>query len=43
VVGKPGGKMPLKKPGRKKVDYIEMHFIAKEWGNKDWVTMARVR
>jgi hypothetical protein len=43
LVGKPEGKKPLRRPRRKWVDTIKMDLGAVEWGDVDWIGLAKDR
>jgi hypothetical protein len=41
LVGKPKGKGPLERPGRRWVDNIKMDLRGIRWGNMDWIDLTR--
>jgi hypothetical protein len=43
MVGKPEGKRPLARPGRKWEDNIKLVLMEKEWGGMDWIRLAQDR
>jgi hypothetical protein len=43
LVGKPEGKRPLGRPGRRWVDNIKMDLRKIEWGGMDWIVLAQWR
>jgi hypothetical protein len=43
LVGKPEGKRPLGRPGRRWIDNIEMNLVEIEWGGVDWIGLAQDR
>jgi hypothetical protein len=42
-VGKPEGKKPLGRPGRRWVDNIRMDLGEVGWGDVDWIDLAQDR
>jgi hypothetical protein len=42
-VGKPEGKIPLRRPRRRWVDNVEMDFTEIEWGDMNWIDLAQDR
>jgi hypothetical protein len=43
LVGKPEGKRPLGRPGRRRVDNIRMDLGEVVWGDVDWIGLAQDR
>jgi hypothetical protein len=43
LVGKPVGKMLLRKPRRRWVDNIRMDLVEVGWGDMDWIGLAQDR
>jgi hypothetical protein len=43
LVGKPGGKRPLGRPGRRWMDNIGMDLGEVGWGDVDWIGLAQDR
>jgi hypothetical protein len=43
LVGKPEGKRPLGRPRRRWVDNIRMDLGEVEWGDMDWISLAKDR
>jgi hypothetical protein len=43
LVGKPEGKRPLERPRRRWVDTIRMDLGEVEWGDVDWIGLAKDR
>jgi hypothetical protein len=43
LVGKPGGKKPLRRPRRRWDDNINMDLKEIEWGGIDWLDLAHDR
>jgi hypothetical protein len=43
LVGKPEGKKPLERPGRRWVDNIKVDLGETGWGGMDWIGLAQVR
>jgi hypothetical protein len=43
LVGKPEGKRPLGRPRRRRVDNISMDLGEVEWGDVDWIGLAKDR
>jgi hypothetical protein len=43
LVGKPEGKRPLGRPRRRWVDNIKMDLGEVEWGDVDWIGLAKDR
>jgi hypothetical protein len=43
LVGKPEGKRPLGRPKRRWVDNIRMDLGKVEWGDVDWIGLAKDR
>jgi hypothetical protein len=43
LVGKPGGKRPLRRPRRRWVDNIRMDLVEAGWGDVDWIGLAQDR
>jgi hypothetical protein len=43
LVGKPEGKKPLGRPGRRWEDNIKMDFREISWGGMDWIDLAQDR
>jgi hypothetical protein len=43
LVGKPEGKRPLGRPRHRWMDNIRMEFVVVEWGDVDWIGLARDR
>jgi hypothetical protein len=43
LVGKPEGKRPLGRPGRRWVDNIRMDLGEVGWGDVDWIGLAQDR
>jgi hypothetical protein len=43
LVGKPEGKSPLGRPRRRWVDNIRMDLEEVEWGDVDWIGLAKDR
>jgi hypothetical protein len=43
LVGKPEGKRPLERPRRRWVDNIRMNLVEVEWGDVDWIGLAKDR
>jgi hypothetical protein len=43
LVGKPGGKRPLGRPGRKREDNIKLDFREVGCGSMDWIQLAHDR
>jgi hypothetical protein len=43
LVGNPDGKRPLKRPRRRWVDNIRMDLGEVEWGDVDWIDLAKDR
>jgi hypothetical protein len=43
LVGKPKGKRPLGRPRRRCVDNIRMDLGEVEWGDVDWIDLAKDR
>jgi hypothetical protein len=43
LVGKPEGKIPLGRPRRRWVDNIRMDLGEVEWGDVDWIGLAKDR
>jgi hypothetical protein len=41
LVGKPMGKNPLGRPGRRWVDNIKTDLLEKGWGSVDWIDLAQ--
>jgi hypothetical protein len=42
-VGKPVGKIPLRRPRRRLVDNIKMDLLDIGWGGVDWIGLAQDR
>jgi hypothetical protein len=40
LVGKPGGKRPLEKPGRRWVNNIKIYLRETGWDVMDWIDLA---
>jgi hypothetical protein len=43
LVGKPEGKRPLGRPGRRWVDNIKIDILNIGWGGVDWIGLAQDR
>jgi hypothetical protein len=43
LVGKPEGKRPLARPGRRWDDHIRMDLREIKWGGMDWIDLAQDR
>jgi hypothetical protein len=43
LVEKPEGRRPLERPRRRWVDYIRLDLVEVEWGDVDWIGLARDR
>jgi hypothetical protein len=43
LVGKPGGKMSLRRPRRRWLDNIKMHHKEIGWVGMDWIDLAQNR
>jgi hypothetical protein len=43
LVGKPEGKRPLGRPGRRWVDNIKMDLREIGWGGMDWIVLVQER
>jgi hypothetical protein len=43
LVGKPEGKKPLRRPRRRRVDNVRMDLGEVEWGDVDWIGLAKDR
>jgi hypothetical protein len=43
LVGKPEGKRPLGRPGRRWVDHIKMDLRELGWDGMDWIDLAQDR
>jgi hypothetical protein len=43
LVGKPYRKRPLGRPNRRWVDHIRMNLGEVEWGDVDWIGLAKDR
>jgi hypothetical protein len=43
LVGKPGGKKPLGRPRRRRVDNTRIDLGKVGWGGVDWIGLARDR
>jgi hypothetical protein len=43
LVGKPEGKIPLRRPRRKRVDNLRMDLGEVGWGDVDWIGLAKDR
>jgi hypothetical protein len=41
LMGKPEGKRPLGRPRRRWVDHIRMDLGEVEWGDVDWIGLAK--
>jgi hypothetical protein len=41
LVGKPEGKRPLGRPGRRWLDNIRMDLVEVGWGDVDWIGLAQ--
>jgi hypothetical protein len=41
LVGKPEGKRPLGRPGRRRVDNIKMDLGEIGWDGRDWIELAQ--
>jgi hypothetical protein len=41
LVGKPGGKRPLRRPRRRWVDNIKIDLLEIGWGGVDWIGLAQ--
>jgi hypothetical protein len=42
LVGKPEGRRPLGRPGRRWLDNIRMDLVEVVWGDVDWIGLAQV-
>jgi hypothetical protein len=43
LVGKPEGRRPLGRPGRRLLDNIRMDLVEVGWGDVDWIGLAQDR
>jgi hypothetical protein len=43
LVGKPEGRRPLGRPGRRREDNIEVNLRKLRWGGTDWIDVAQDR
>jgi hypothetical protein len=43
LVGKPEGRRPLRRPGRRWLDNISMDLVEVGWGDVDWIGLAQNR
>jgi hypothetical protein len=43
LVGKPGGKRPLRRPRRRWINKINMNILEIGWSDVDWIDLPQVR